>query len=56
MTELPIHHLIEHSIQIAWDYLERTGELDDPEIAGSAVNSTLCLGDRGWNFGYRSAE
>ena len=28
MTELPLSHLIEHSIQIAWDYLERTGELD----------------------------
>jgi hypothetical protein len=25
--------LMENSIQIAWDYLERTGELRDPEVA-----------------------
>jgi hypothetical protein len=32
MTEsLPV--LIEHSVQIAWDFLERTGELDDAAIA-----------------------
>ncbi|WP_454628393.1 hypothetical protein [Bradyrhizobium cenepequi] len=32
MTEsLPI--LIEHSVQIAWDFLERTGELGDAAIA-----------------------
>jgi hypothetical protein len=37
MTELPLSHLIEFSIQIAWDYLERTGELDDPEIASKVL-------------------
>jgi hypothetical protein len=37
MTELPLQHLVEHSIQIAWDYLERTGELEDPEIASKAL-------------------
>jgi hypothetical protein len=37
MTELPLNHLIEYSIQIAWDYLERTGELDDPEIASKVL-------------------
>jgi hypothetical protein len=37
MTELPLHHVIEHSIQIAWDYLERTGELDEPEIASKVL-------------------
>jgi hypothetical protein len=32
MTEsLPI--LIEHSVQIAWDFLERAGELDDALVA-----------------------
>jgi hypothetical protein len=36
MSELPLSHLIEFSIQIAWDYLERTGELDDPEIASKS--------------------
>jgi hypothetical protein len=33
MNEVPLHLLIEDSIQIAWDYLERTGELEEPEIA-----------------------
>jgi hypothetical protein len=37
MSELPLHHVIEHSIQIAWDYLERTGELGDPEIASKVL-------------------
>jgi hypothetical protein len=37
MTELPLNHLIEYSIQIAWDYLERTGELDDPETASKVL-------------------
>ncbi|HXO70379.1 MAG TPA: hypothetical protein VN838_15545 [Bradyrhizobium sp.] len=32
-----MNHLIEYSIQIAWDYLERTGELDDPEIASKVL-------------------
>jgi hypothetical protein len=32
MTE-PLPILIEHSVQIAWDYLERTGELGDASIA-----------------------
>ena len=50
MTELPLYHLIEHSVQIAWDYLERTGELDDPEIASKvlldAVESMIRQGVR----------
>ena len=29
----PLMILMENSIQIAWDYLERTGELRDPEVA-----------------------
>ena len=32
MTE-PVPLLMENSIQIAWDYLEATGELGDPELA-----------------------
>jgi hypothetical protein len=37
MTELPLRHLIEFSVQIAWDYLERTGELGDPEVASKVL-------------------
>jgi hypothetical protein len=27
------HVLLESSLQIAWNYLERTGELEEPEVA-----------------------
>ncbi|HEV7602142.1 MAG TPA: hypothetical protein VGO49_18035 [Bradyrhizobium sp.] len=43
MSELPLHFLIEDSIQIAWDYLERTGELDDPEIASKFLLDSVEL-------------
>ncbi len=29
--------LMEEAIQIAWDYLERTGEVDDPEICSQVL-------------------
>ena len=29
----PLPILMEKSIQIAWDYLERSGELGEPEVA-----------------------
>jgi hypothetical protein len=29
----PLQILVERSIQIAWDYLERAGELGEPEVA-----------------------
>lgn len=29
----PLAHLMENSVQIAWDYLERTGELGEPRAA-----------------------
>jgi hypothetical protein len=32
---LPV--LMENSIQIAWDYLEQTGELEDPEVASRVL-------------------
>jgi hypothetical protein len=38
MTDLMI---IESSLQIAWDYLERTGELDDPWIAGAVLTRSM---------------
>ena len=33
MSELPLHFVIEDALQIAWNYLERTGELEEPEVA-----------------------
>jgi hypothetical protein len=30
----PLPILIENSIQIAWDYLEQSGEIDDADLAG----------------------
>jgi hypothetical protein len=36
MSELlPV--IMENSIQIAWDYLERTGNLGDPEVASKVL-------------------
>jgi hypothetical protein len=36
---LPI--LLENSIQIAWDYLERTGEIDDGAVASQFLAGTI---------------
>jgi hypothetical protein len=33
MSELAVNFLIEDSLQIAWNYLQRTGELEEPENA-----------------------
>ena len=30
----PLPILMEKALQIAWDYLEQTGQIDDPEITG----------------------
>ena len=50
MSDLPLHFLIEDSIQIAWDYLERTGELEEPDVANrilfDAVGSMIRQGVR----------
>ena len=40
MTE-PLPLLIDSSIEIAWDYLERTGELGDAMVAGRFLNDTI---------------
>jgi hypothetical protein len=40
MTE-PLPILMENAIQIAWDYLERSGELGDPEIASRFLLDTV---------------
>lgn len=46
----PLPILVENSIQIAWDYLERTGELGDPEAASrvlfDAVEMMVLRGER----------
>jgi hypothetical protein len=42
MTE-PLPLLIESSIEIAWDYLERTGELGDAMLAGRFLSDTIEL-------------
>jgi hypothetical protein len=36
---LPI--LMENAIQIAWDYLERTGQIDDPEYTSWLLLDTI---------------
>jgi hypothetical protein len=46
----PLPILMENSIQIAWDYLERTGQLGEPEIASrfllDAVEMMVRRGER----------
>jgi hypothetical protein len=36
---LPI--LIENALQIAWDYLEQTGQIDDPELTSFLLLDTV---------------
>jgi hypothetical protein len=40
MTE-PVPLLMENSIQIAWDYLEATGELGEPEVAARFLTDAV---------------
>ena len=42
MTE-PLPLLIESSIEIAWDYLNRTGELGEPLVASRFLSDTIEL-------------
>jgi hypothetical protein len=37
----PVPLLMENSIQIAWDYLEGTGELGDPEVAARFLTDAV---------------
>jgi hypothetical protein len=43
MDALPISMLIEGSIQIAWDYLERTSEIKDTAVASRFLYYTIEL-------------
>jgi len=46
----PVPVLMENSIQIAWDYLERTGQIADPEFASrfllDAIENMVRKGER----------
>jgi hypothetical protein len=46
----PLPHLMESSIQIAWDYLERAGEIDDASFASrflmNSVQQMIEAGER----------
>jgi len=35
--------LMEQSAEIAWNYLERAGEMDDPEVAGRLLLDSIEL-------------
>jgi hypothetical protein len=37
----PLPIVMENSLQIAWDYLERTGELGDPDVASRVLLDTI---------------
>ncbi len=37
----PAAHLIERSTEIAWDYLDRTGDLGEPEMAARFLLDTI---------------
>ena len=37
----PLPILMEKAIQIAWDYLEQTGQIEDPEIASWLLLDTV---------------
>ncbi len=46
----PLPNVMENAIQMAWDYLDRTGELGDPELAArvllDAVERMIREGER----------
>ena len=37
----PLPILLENSMMIAWDYLERTGELGDPDVASRVLLDSI---------------
>ncbi len=36
-----LSQLIEHTVQIAWNYLERTGQISDPAFTGRFLSTTV---------------
>jgi hypothetical protein len=36
-----LSHLIEHSVQIAWDYLERTGQVSDAPFTSRFLSAAV---------------
>ena len=50
MMSEPLPNVMEASIQMAWDYLDRAGELGDPEMAArvllDAVETMIRHGER----------
>jgi hypothetical protein len=40
---MSLAYLMEESLQIAWDYLERTGEIDDAAVANRHLGDTIEL-------------
>jgi hypothetical protein len=40
---ISLANLMEQSLQIAWDYLERTGEIDDSWVASRYLGDTIEL-------------
>lgn len=47
---MSVYALMERSIEIAWDYLERTGQISDPEFTSkfllSSVENSVRMGER----------
>ena len=37
----PLTILVEEAIQIAWDYLEKTGQIDEPEVTSWLLLDTV---------------
>ncbi|MCC8954139.1 hypothetical protein H8B02_11935 [Bradyrhizobium sp. Pear77] len=41
MADTPLSHLVEHSVQIAWEFLERSGDLGDAAEASRFLSCKI---------------
>ncbi|MBR1034644.1 hypothetical protein JQ584_50495 [Bradyrhizobium liaoningense] len=41
MADTPLSHLVEHSVQIAWEFLERSGDLGDAAEASQFLSHKI---------------
>ncbi|MCP3442267.1 hypothetical protein NLM32_14715 [Bradyrhizobium sp. CCGUVB14] len=41
MADIPLSHLVEHSVQIAWEFLERSGDLGDEALASLFLSNKI---------------